>query len=382
MQIRKNLFPLLFVSAVLLIAGACSNGKAEAERTEAVAAAPVVQVSPTPAAESITIVAVGDTMLGSTAQGRGLPAADGAQMISGLTPIISSADIAFANLEGAMIDGGTQTKCAPNSKFCYTFSMPTRYGKHLKDAGFDIVSLANNHSADFGAEGRASTRKTMDSLGIIHAGADTQDIPVMKVKGRRIAFVAFATNPVSLNLLDVENSKRVVADVARRADIVVVSFHGGAEGSAAQRVPYGPETYLGGERGDLRKFTHAIVDAGADLVLGSGPHVVRAMEVYKNRLIAYSLGNFAFYRFPFAGPTALSLILEADIGPDGSFLGGRIHPLIQQGQDGPRPDQNGTVLGVLRQLSKDDFGPTGVNVAADGTISAPSAGGGASVPAR
>ncbi len=368
---RKFLFPLFaLISSVVMAAGGCTNGKAKAERTESAAAAPVVQVSPTPP-DSITIAAVGDTMLGSTAQGRGLPPSDGAQMISGLTPTISAADIAFANLEGAMIDGGTQTKCGPNSKFCYTFAMPTRYGKYLKDAGFDIVSLANNHSSDFGAEGRATTRKTMDSLGIIHAGADTQDIPVMNVKGRKIAFVAFATNPISLNLIDVENSRRVVADVARRADIVVVSFHGGAEGSSAQHVPYGSETYLGNARGDLRRFTRAVVDAGADLVLGHGPHVVRGMEVYKDRLIVYSLGNFVFYRFPFAGPTGLSLILETSIGPDGEFLSAKIHPLMQQGQDGPRPDKNNTVVNVVRQLSKEDFGPTAVNVAADGTITAP-----------
>ncbi|MCA1850144.1 MAG: CapA family protein [Acidobacteria bacterium] len=249
--------------------------------------------------------------------------------------------------------------------------MPTRYGKHLKDAGFDVMSIANNHSSDFGAAGRASTRRVLENLGIIHSGGDPQDIPFMDVKGMKIAVVSFATNPVSLNLIDVENSRRVVADAARKADIVIVSFHGGAEGSAAQRVPYGSETYLGGARGDLRKFTRAVVDAGADLVLGHGPHVLRGMEVYKGRLIAYSLGNFAFYRFPFAGPTALSLILETNIGPDGEFLGGRIHPLIQEGQNGPRPDKNGTAINVVRQLSKEDFGATAVNVAADGTILAP-----------
>jgi hypothetical protein len=360
------------MAAVILFGGACKNSKAESDRTESQAAAPVIKVAPTPqAGESISITAVGDIMLGSTAQGRGLPVNDGADLISGLTPILSSTDIAFGNVEGAMIDGGTQTKCGPSSKFCYTFSMPTRYGKYLKEAGFDVVSLANNHSSDFGAEGRASTRRVLDNLGIIHAGADTSDIPYLNIKGKRVAFVAFATNAVSLNLIDVENSRRVVADVARKADIVIVSFHGGAEGSAAQHVPYGSETYLGGARGDLRKFTHAVVDAGADLVLGHGPHVVRGMEVYKDRLIVYSLGNFAFYRFPFAGPTALSLILETNIGQNGEFLGGRIHPLIQEGQSGPRPDKNNTVINVVRQLSKEDFGATAVNVSADGTISAP-----------
>ena len=378
MHPRKNLFPHFVLTAVatalIFVGGACKSSKAEADRTESQTTAPVIRVAPTPPqeqAESISITAVGDTMLGSTSQGRGLPAGDGAEMISSLTPIISSSDIAFSNLEGVLIDGGTQTKCGPKSKFCYTFGMPTRYGKYLKDAGFDVISLANNHSSDYGAEGRASTRKALDNLGLIHAGADTNDIAYLNVKGKRIAFVAFATNPISLNLIDVENSRRVVADVARKADIVVVSFHGGAEGSAAQHVPYGSETYLGGARGDLRKFTRAVVDAGADLVLGHGPHVVRGMEVYKNRLVVYSLGNFAFYRFPFNGPTALSLILETNIGPNGEFLGGRIHPLIQEGQLGPRPDKNNTVINVVRQLSKEDFGATAVNVSADGTISAP-----------
>jgi hypothetical protein len=376
MNPRKTLFPLLFLSltaAIVFVCGACKSSKAEADRTESQRAAPVIGVTPTPAAagDSISIAAVGDTMLGSTAQGRGLPVKDGAEMISGLTPIISSTDIAFANLEGAMIDGGTQTKCGPNSKFCYTFSMPTRYARYLKEAGFDVVSLANNHSSDFGAEGRVSTRKAVESVGLLHSGGDVNDVAYMTVKGRKIALLAFAFNPISLNLLDIENSRRVVAEAARKADIVIVSFHGGAEGAVAQHVPRGPETYLGSPRGDLRAFTHAVIDAGADLLLGHSPHVVRGMEVYKNRLIVYSLGNFAFYRFPFNGPTALSLILETNIGPQGEFLSGEIHPLIQEGQNGPRPDAKGTVIDVIRQLSKEDFGPTAVKIAEDGTISSP-----------
>lgn len=371
MSPRKFVSSLLVSLVLVCLSVACKQSKAEADRTESSTSAPVVTVSPTPAAESISIAAVGDIMLGSTAQGRGLPLNDGADLIAPLTPILSAADIAFGNLEGAMIDGGVQTKCGPKSKFCYTFNMPTRYGKYLKDAGFDVMSIANNHSSDFGAEGRASTRRTLASLGIIHSGGDHQDIPYMDVKGRKIVVVSFATNPISYNLIDVETSRRVVADVARKADIVIVSFHGGAEGASAQRVPYGSETYLGNPRGNLRVFTRAVVDAGADLVLGHGPHVVRGMEIYKNRLIAYSLGNFAFYRFPFAGPTALSLILETNIGPDGEFLSGKIHPLIQEGQSGPRLDKNKTVINVVRQLSKEDFGATAVNVSSDGIISAP-----------
>jgi hypothetical protein len=367
---QRLLVSLLLLNALVLASSAaCSRGTAKADQISSSSAAPVVKVTPTPAAgDAITISAVGDIMLGSTSQGRGLPPNDGADMISGLAPILSATDITFGNLEGPLLDSGESSKCGPNSKLCYSFRVPTRYGKYLKEVGFDVMSLANNHSSDFGAAGRESSRRTLESLGIMHAGNDPQDIPYFDVKGRKIAIVAFATNPISLNLIEIETARRVVADAARKADIVIVSFHGGAEGSAAQHVPYGSETYLGGARGDLRTFTHAVVDAGADLVLGHGPHVVRAMEVYKNRLIAYSLGNFSFYRFPFAGPTALSLVLETSIGPTGEFIGGRIHPLMQEGQNGPRPDKSGAVINVVRQLSKEDFGPTAAKVSNDGTI--------------
>jgi hypothetical protein len=376
MHPRKSPLPLLVLllaAVVVLTSGACKNSKAEAERTESSTAAPIVKVSPTPAAAAgpISVAAVGDIMLGSTYQGRGLPEKDGAEMISGLTPLLSSADITFGNLEGPLIDTGESTKCGPNAKLCYVFRVPTRYGKYLKEVGFDVMSLANNHSSDFGAAGRESSRKTLESLGIQHAGNDVNDVAYMTIKGRKIALLAFAFNPISLNLLDIDNARRVVANEARKVDIVIVSFHGGAEGSAAQHVPRGPESYLGSPRGDLRAFAHAVVDAGADLLIGHSPHVLRGMEVYKGRLIAYSLGNFAFYRFPFTGSTALSAILDAEIGPEGQFTGGRIHPLMQEGQSGPRLDKNGTAINVIRQLSKDDFGATAVNIAADGTISAP-----------
>jgi poly-gamma-glutamate capsule biosynthesis protein CapA/YwtB (metallophosphatase superfamily) len=354
------------------VGGACSRGAARADQLSSSTAAPVVKVSPTPAnGDAITVSAVGDIMLGSTYQGRGLPEKDGAEMISGLAPVLSAADITFGNLEGPLIDSGESTKCGPNAKLCYVFRLPTRYGKYLKEVGFDVMSLANNHSSDFGAAGRESSRRVLESLGILHAGNDVNDTAYLNVKGRKIAVLAFAFNPISLNLLDIENARRVVAETARKVDIVIVSFHGGAEGAAAQHVPRGPETYLGSPRGDLRAFTHAVIDAGADLLLGHSPHVVRGMEVYKNRLIVYSLGNFAFYRFPFTGPTALSLILDVSIGRDGEFLGGRIHPLKQHEQDGPRADDDATATNVIRQLSMDDFGATAVKISKDGTISAP-----------
>jgi poly-gamma-glutamate capsule biosynthesis protein CapA/YwtB (metallophosphatase superfamily) len=364
--------PLLLLIAIALMgSAACTTKTAQADELSSSTAARVTHVSPTPASpDAITVSAVGDIMLGSTnPPDRGLPPQDGALMLSQVAPVLSGSDLAFGNLEGPMLEGGTSTKCGPKSRKCYAFRVPTRYGKYLKEAGFDVMSLANNHASDFGLEGRQSTRRVLDQQGIAHAGADFQDIAYINVKGRKVGVVAFATNAVSYNVNDLEAARRVVARVAAKSDIVIVSFHAGAEGLAAQHVPRGPEIFLDEKRGDLRAFARTVVDAGADLLLGHGPHVVRGLEIYKNRLIAYSLGNFAFYRFPFNGPTALSLVLDAQLGPDGTFLGGQIHPLIQYEQEGPRPDSNATLIPLIRQLSTEDFGPTAARIGSDGAIS-------------
>ncbi|HEX8143907.1 MAG TPA: CapA family protein [Pyrinomonadaceae bacterium] len=372
---RLTLVFITLFSIVILSQTSCVTGNAQPERVYSAAPAPVVQV-PTAAApqtdNTITVAAVGDIMMGSTyPEASGLPADDGAQMLAEVTPVLSAADIAFGNLEGPMLEGGTTKKCSPTSTRCFAFRVPTRYGKHLKDAGFDVLSLANNHAYDFGPEGRESSMRVLDSLGIKHSGK-VGDIASLSVKGRKVALIAFATYPTSYNLLDIENARRLVAGLASKNDIVIVSFHGGAEGPTNQHVPAGPEIYLGEARGDLRRFTHAMIDAGADLLIGHGPHVVRGMEVYRNRLIAYSLGNFATYgKFQLAGPTSLSLILEAQLAPDGAFLGGKIHPATQTKPGGPRLDSYRTVVPVIRQLSLDDFGTSAVRVSDDGTISVP-----------
>jgi poly-gamma-glutamate capsule biosynthesis protein CapA/YwtB (metallophosphatase superfamily) len=250
--------------------------------------------------------------------------------------------------------------------------MPTRYAKYLKDAGFDVMSVANNHASDFGEPGRASTRKTLDALGIKHAGSNRTQFSTtyMDVKGRKVAFVGFAHNPAQPNVNDLATARRLVTEADKRADIVIVSFHGGAEGAAAQHVPKQTELFLGEQRGNLPLFARTVIDAGADLVLGHGPHVLRGMEIYKDRLIAYSLGNFATYGwFSLKGDTALTAILETRLSPDGRFLGGKIHAGRQEGRGIPVLDSNGEAIRKIRSLSKSDFGSTAPVISDDGTVS-------------
>ncbi len=322
--------------------------------------------------DSITIAAVGDIMLGSTSiNDTFLPPNDGIDMLKGVTPILSSADIAFGNLEGPMLEGGKTSKCSPKSTRCFAFRVPTHYGKYLKDAGFDVLSLANNHAADFGDFGLESTRKTLDELGIKHAGSDKFGLAtvIVESKGKKIAFIGFAHNNIVPNVNDLAFAKQLVEEANKKADIVVVSFHGGSEGPTAQRVPNKTEVFAGQTRGNLPLFSKTVIDAGADLVLGHGPHVLRGMEIYKDRLVVYSMGNFATYgMFRLENETALTAIFEIKLALDGKFVSGKIHGGTQPGKGGPVLDNSGDATRKLRELSTADFPTTAPKINDDGTF--------------
>jgi len=311
----------------------------------------------------IVVIAVGDVMLGTTFpddDGSMLPPDDGADLLSQVTPILKRGDVVFGNLEGPMLEGGTSLKCHGKTTNCYAFRVPTRYGKYLQAAGFTAMGLANNHAMDFGQEGRTSSRTVLDSLGIAHTG-EIGDIAHLTVKGEKIEIIAFATYPGAYNLLDLDGALQTIRQARAESDIVIVSFHGGAEGATHQHVLEGDEKFLGEDRGDLRRFAHAAIDAGAQLVIGSGPHVVRGMEIYQGKMIAYSLGNFATYGpFNLSGENGISLILEAHLAPDGSFLGGQVYPIRQEKPGGPKVDPSMSILPVLRSLSQEDFGQNSV----------------------
>lgn len=133
----------------------------------------------------------------------------------------------------------------------------------------------------------------------------------------------------------------IIRSAKAHSDVVIVSFHGGAEGENALHVTGMKEMFAGENRGNVREFAHQAVEAGADLVIGHGPHVLRAMEVYRKKLIAYSLGNFLTYgMFNLKGPNGTGAILQVRIDSEtGGFLSGRIVPtsLQQGGTPGIRP---------------------------------------------
>ncbi len=368
-----------FLTACCMFSASCS-----AQNVAPTKAIAETRPTPTPfPKDAITIAAVGDIMLGSTSINETfLPPNDGRDSLKAVTPIITAADIAFGNLEGPLVDGGTSTKCPPTKPLkpgeepkpirCFAFRSPTRYGKYLKAAGFDVLSLANNHALDFGDHGRVSTRKILDGLGLAHAGSGRGKfaMTVVESKGKKIAFVAFAHNVVVPNVNELATAAQLVKTAKKKADLVVVSFHGGAEGEAAQNVPRATEIYVGEKRGNLPLFAKTVVDAGADLVLGHGPHVLRGIEIYRDRLIVYSMGNFATYgMFNLKGAQGLTGIFEITLGLDGKFIGGKIHAGKQAGRGVPELDANGEAVLKVRSLSQTDFPATAPKIADDGTIS-------------
>jgi hypothetical protein len=195
-------------------------------------------------------------------------------------------------------------------------------------------------------------------------------VTVQKVGQIRVALVGFASYPWAASLTDIPGAKRLVAKAARSADVVIVTMHAGAEGTDHQHVRRGVEHYLGENRGDVVRFTHAVVDAGADLVVGHGPHVLRGMEWYKGRLIAYSLGNFAGYKvFALGGPLSTSAILRVSLRGDGAFETGRLVPTMLAGAGVPALDPNEAAHGVVRTLSRQDFAGRAVAISRDGLLS-------------
>ena len=320
---------------------------------------------------TFTLVAVGDMMLGTNyPEPKYLPPGDGSQILAPMLDELRSADVTVGNLEGTLLDeGGTPKRCG-NPKACYAFRSPEAYARHFGDAGFDFLSLANNHSGDFGPEGRATTKRRLDEQGIAYAGLmGTDEIAYRTIDGRRLAFVAFAPNSGTVDVRDIPRAERLVRDASANADVVIVSFHGGAEGPDAQHVTRATEEYYKEDRGNVYAFAHAVVDAGADIVVGHGPHVTRGMELYNDRLIAYSLGNFATYgRFNLRGPAGIAPLLRVTLDDDGRFVSGRAVSIYQTKPTGPMLDERHRAARLVRQLSRADFPESPLLVDEDGTL--------------
>jgi len=314
----------------------------------------------------VAIAATGDITLGSTPE---LPP-DGARSLFAGVERELRGELVLGNLETALTDTGI-TKCGAGSTNCFSFRAPPQYASRLQEAGFTMLNLANNHSFDYGATGQLRTVAALEEAQLRHTGRPGE-IAYDEVGAVRVAVLGFAPYPWAQDLLDLDAAKRLVRRAAATADVVVVTMHIGAEGNAATHVPPGPERYAGEARGDSRAFAHAVVDAGADLVIGHGPHVLRGFEWYRERLVAYSLGNFSSHRnLALGGASGIGGILQVSLDGNGGWRAGRLVPLRLVGTGTPQVDSDGTAVEAVRALTRADFGAHAVRVDRDGVLGPP-----------
>ena len=323
--------------------------------------------------DTITVAVCGDIMMGNKFKNN-LPPNDGKNIFDDVKHLFHAADIACGNLEGTIASSGKPRKSL-TSKFAFMFMMPPHYAHHLADAGFDYVGLANNHIYDFFDEAMTQTEQNLDKAGIGYSGAkdpkgQTQhkEYFIKEKEGIKYGFCAFGHEDYSLRTQDTATVRRIVEMLNRECDIVVVSFHGGDEGSRARHLPYGTEYFQGDDRGNLRFFTHFAIDCGADVIYGHGPHVVRAIELYNNRFIAYSLGNFCTCGMGVAGYTGYAPVITVRVNGKGEFIDGHIHSFIQQPMRGPKKDAKNIVVKEIAELTTADIKDSKLNIAPDGAI--------------
>jgi hypothetical protein len=360
------------------------------------------QPPPRPPLGSVSLTFVGDINLGTLTIPDGVPPSDGRGLFDAARPALQ-ADLVVGNFEGVLGDSGITYKCGPEGRrvpapdtvaakplpnrpakkprrpspprACYAFLTPTALAPRLVEAGFSHLNLANNHANDFGSDGRATTEQILDSLGVRTYGP-LGSIAVDTVRrgdsATVVGLVGFTTYPHSYDLLDIARSAAVVDSVRDSVDLLVVTFHGGAEGARALHVPEAAESLGSEPRGDLRAWARAVIDAGADAVIGHGPHVLRGIEFYEGSPIVYSLGNFLTYRgFNLAGPLGQTGVLRLEADPGRHWRRVHFAPMSQIPGKGPAPDSTGAVLDLVRTLSREDFGERAARVQENGEIFPP-----------
>ena len=325
---------------------------------------PAVARAVEPPAE-VSLNWVGDI---SFSERQGLPPGGPARVLKRVRKYLGGADYTTGNLEGTLGHGGP-SKCSGGGSNCFAFQAPASYARALARVGFDLFNLANNHSRDFGTSGLRQTLRALAAAGLRHTGL-VNEIRYVKIAGTRVAFLGFAPYPWASPLTDIGAARRQIARAAGHASVVVVFIHAGAEGAGETHTPHGTEFAFGENRGAARRFAHAAVRSGADAVLGSGPHVLRGMECYRQRVIAYSLGNFVGYRtLSTGGVLSLSGVLRVRLGTDGALLGGRLFRVQLAPPGVPRP--GGGSIGLVRRLSKSDFGARACRIGRHGELALP-----------
>lgn len=310
---------------------------------------------------TLTLHAVGDIIPGTDYQRYRLPQ-DWQTLFGGVLYQLQEADVTFGNFESTLTEVSRSAKdtSRPN---VFAFRTPPWYASVLRAAGFDVLSVANNHSFDFGEQGFADTIANIELEAMKAVGRKGEIVYTTAKDDITLAFIGFSHLSQHNTVHDLDTAAALVQEAKANADIVVVSFHAGKEGSDATYARDETEYFFSENRGNTVRFSRTVIDHGADLVLGHGPHVPRALELYQGRLIAYSLGNFLGYRtLSTVGPLGVSLILRANLNAEGEFLNGQIIPVALDRNGIPYLDDHFKGVVLVRSFTRRDFPDTPLDI--------------------
>lgn len=357
-------------SALLVVAGVLAVPRTLAAQDAAESPLPA-GVARVCAGGDVTLGTNLDTLWLARAAGRSGRLRPSDSLLAPLRPLLADAHVVLLNVEGAIGEGPTRSKCRPNSTVCYAMRSPIDAADALRRLAGEaplVGNLANNHARDAGPEGLGVTRDHLLSAGLRATGTDTMATVVATARGDTVAFLGFSTH-AGPDLRDLEAVRRHVARAAERWSRVVVTAHVGAEGRAALRTRDTTETFVGENRGNPVAFAHAAVDAGADLVVGHGPHALRAAEWRGTALIAYSLGNLVTYGpFSVAEPLNRAAVLCADLDATGAVRDATLRSTVQRIAGRVAPDSTRRATRLADSLARLDFPATGARVDTTGRI--------------
>ena len=298
---------------------------------------------------------------------------DPATLLAPLRPLVSDAELVLVNVESAIGAGPAPSKCSARSTNCFAFRAPpssARALRGLRTTGTVIGNLANNHARDAGREGRDSTIAALERAGVVVTGADTNATPVRTMAGDTIGVLGFYTSDSTPDARDTAAVRRLVARAFDRFPAVIVTMHLGAEGRDAQRTSDVGERFLGIDRGNPVAFADAAVRGGAALVIGHGPHVLRAVE-WRERgaLIADSLGNLVTYGpFRLGEPANRGAVLCATLDQRGRTRDAELRATRQLAPGVMRVDRSARAGALVDSLGRLDFPVTGARVRARGRL--------------
>jgi hypothetical protein len=300
---------------------------------------------------------------------------DPASLIAPLRPLMHGADVVVVNVESAIGEGPAPAKCGPLSTNCFAFRAPVASAAALRSLAPTravVGNLANNHARDAGNAGQDSTVAALRAAGVLVTGDDTLATPVPTPAGDTIGVLGFYTSNETPDARDTAAVYRHVARAVEQFPVVIATMHLGAEGRDAQRTRDTSERYLGIDRGNPIAFADAAVRGGAALVVGHGPHVLRAIE-WRDRgaLIAYSLGNLLTYGpFVLKEPLNRSAVLCATIDRSGRVRDASLAPTMQLAAGVLERDRGRRAIAIADSLGRLDFPATGARISAKGTLRA------------